>query len=158
MGIPTNGAPLTSGGYSTLQVGTDLGYGQAAVIADVNGDGKPDLILTYILAGAPTDPSGIAIYLNNGTSNPFGNVTPIRLLVGQSVEAVAVADFNGDGKLDLVAAVSDSALVQNDLYVYLNTGSASAPFGSPQTLQTDSDLGGGCLSVTVGDVNGDGLP
>jgi hypothetical protein len=155
----TNGAPLTSGNYSTLQIGTDLGYGQGAVIADVNGDGKPDLILTYLVAEiSTTDPSGIAIYLNNGTSNPFGNGTPLRLLVGQSVEAVAVADLNGDGKSDLVAVVSDSALVQNDLYVYLNTGSASAPFGSPQTLQTDSDLGGGCLSVTVGDVNGDGLP
>jgi hypothetical protein len=155
----TNGAPLTSGNYSTIQIGADLGYGQDVVIADVNGDGKPDLILTYIVAGnSTTDPSGIAIYLNNGTSNPFSNVTPLRLLVGQSVEAVAVADLNGDGKPDLVAVVSNSALTQNDLYVYLNTGSASAPFSNPQTLQPDNDLGGGCISVTVGDVNGDGLP
>jgi Bacterial Ig domain/FG-GAP-like repeat len=154
----TNGAPLTSGGYSTLQVGTDLGYGQAAVIADVNGDGKPDLILTYTLAGVSTDPSGIAIYLNNGTSNPFGSVTPIRLLVGQSVEAVAVADFNSDGKLDLVAAVSDMTLTQNDLYVFLNTGSNSAPFNGSQTLLPDGNLGGGCVSIGVADLNGDGFP
>ena len=155
----TNGAPLTSGNYSTIQIGTDLGYGQDVQIADVNGDGKPDLILTYIVAGtSTTDPSGIAIYLNNGTSNPFNNVTPLRILVGQSVEAIAVADLNGDGKPDLVAVVSNSGLTQNDLYVYLNTGSASAPFSNPQTLQPDSNLGGGCLSVSVGDVNGDGLP
>jgi len=153
----TNGAPLTSGNYSTIQIGTDLGYGQDIQIADVNGDGKPDLILTY-LTGQATDPSGIAIYLNNGTSNPFGKVTPLRLLVGQSVGAIAVADLNGDGKPDLVAVVSNAALTQNDLYVYLNTGSASQPFSNPETLQPDSDLGGGCLAVSVGDVNGDGLP
>jgi FG-GAP-like repeat len=112
----TKGAPLTSGNYSTIQIGTDLGYGQDARIADVNGDGKPDLILTYVVAGTtPTDPSGIAIYLNNGASNPFGNVTPLRLLVGQSIEAVAVADLNGDGKLDLVAVVSDATLTQSNL-------------------------------------------
>jgi hypothetical protein len=155
----TNGAPLTGGNYSTIQIGTDLGYGQDVQIADVNGDGKPDLILTYIVAEtSTTDPSGIAIYLNSGTSNPFNNVTPLRLLVGQSVEAIAVADLNGNGKPDLVAVVSNSSLTQNDLYVYLNTGSASAPFSNPQTLQPDSHLGGGCLSVSVGDVNGDGLP
>jgi hypothetical protein len=155
----TNGAPLTSGNYSTLQIGTDLGYGQDIQIADVNGDGKPDLILTYTVAEASsTDPSGIAIYLNNGTSQPFANVTPIRLLVGQSVEAVALADLNGDGEVDLVAVVSNSSLTQNDLYVFLNTGSATQPFSTPQTLQPDPDLGGGCLAVSVGDVNGDGLP
>jgi Bacterial Ig domain/FG-GAP-like repeat len=155
----TNGAPLTSGNYSTIQIGTDLGYGQDVKIADVNGDGKPDLILTYIVAEASnTDPSGIAIYLNNGTSNPFNNVTPLRLLVGQSVEAIAVTDLNGDGKPDLVAVVSNAPLTQNDLFVYLNTGSASAPFNGPQTLQPDTDLGGGCVSVNVGDMNGDGLP
>jgi hypothetical protein len=155
----TNGAPLTSGNYSTVQIGTDLGYWQDVSIADVNGDGKPDLILTYTVPGTTaTYPTGIAIYLNNGTSNPFANVTPLRLLVGQSVEAIAVADLNGDGSLDLVAVVSNSTLTQNDLYVFLNTGSASNPYGNPQTLQPDGDLGGGCLGVSVGDVNGDGLP
>lgn len=155
----TQGAPLTSGSYSTVQVGTDIGYGQDARIADVNGDGKPDLILTYTVASTiATDPSGIAIYFNNGTSDPFVNVAPVRLLVGQSIQAIAVADLNGDGKVDLVAVVSDSTLTQNNLYVFLNTGSASAPFANPQTLQPDSNLGGGCLGVSVGDVNGDGLP
>ncbi len=155
----TNGAPLTSGNYSTVQIGTDIGYGQDVKIADVNGDGKPDLILTYIVASTTaSDPSGIAIYLNNGTSDPFGGVTPVRLLAGETVEAIAVADLNGDGKLDLVAAVSDGPLVQNDLYVFLNAGSASVPYGNPRTLQPDSDLGGGCLGVSVGDVNGDSLP
>jgi hypothetical protein len=155
----TNGAPLTSGNYATVQIGTDIGYGQDIRIADLNGDGKPDLILAYIVAEASTtDPSGIAIYLNNGTSNPFGNVTPLRLLGGQSIEAIAVADLNGDGKADLVAVVSNPALTQNDIYVYTNTGSASAPFSNPQTLQPDTHLGGGCVSVSVGDVNGDGHP
>ena len=155
----TNGAPLTSGNYSTIQIGTDVGYGQDVKIADVNGDGKPDLILTYVIAGAaPTDPSGIAIYLNNGTSNPFGNVTPIRLLVGQTVYAIAVTDLNNDGKPDLAAVVSNAPVTQNDLYVYLNTGSSSQPFTNSQTLQPDNDLGGGCLGVSVADVNGDSLP
>ncbi len=155
----TNGAPLTSGNYTTMQVGTDLGYGQQAVIADVNGDGKPDLILTYTVS-TTGDPSGIAIYLNNGTSSPFSNVTPIRLLAGDSVEAITVADLRKDGLMDLVAAVSNSSLSTSGsgLYVFLNTGSSSQPYSSSQTLQPDNDLGGGCLDVSVGDVNGDGLP
>lgn len=153
----THGAPLTSGGYTTVQVGTDLGYGQAASIADVNGDGKPDLILSY-QGGSSGDPSGVAIYFNNGTSNPFDNVTPVRLLAGLSVQTITVADLNGDSKPDLVVSVSDPSGTQNDLYVFLNTGSTSAPFTSPQSLQWDNDLGGGCLGVAVGDVNGDGLP
>jgi FG-GAP-like repeat len=155
----TQGAPLTSGAYSTVQIGTDVGYGQDIKIADLNGDGKPDLILTYIVASASsTDPSGIAIYLNNGTSDPFANVTPLRLLVGQSVNAIAIADFNNDGKMDLVAAVSDQTLTQNDLFVFLNTGSSAQPFTNSQELQPDKDLGGGCIGVSVADLNGDGLP
>ncbi|HLZ07590.1 MAG TPA: FG-GAP-like repeat-containing protein, partial [Chloroflexota bacterium] len=155
----TNGAPLTSGGYSTVQIGTDLGYGQNAVIADVNGDGKPDIILTYEVAETlATDPSGIAIYFNNGSSNPFANVTPIRLLVGQSISAIAVADLNGDGRPDLIVSAASNANSTSTLYVYLNTGSASQPFATATTLEADQHLGGPCVGVTVGDVNGDGLP
>lgn len=154
----TQGAPLTSGNYTTVQIGTDLGYGQDTKIADVNGDGKPDLILTYTIAStAGTDPTGIAIYLNNGTSNPSGGVTPIRLLLGQSVEAIAVADLNNDGKLGLVATSSDSAVALQILNVFLNTGDSSQPFSSPQTLQSDADTRG-CLGVTVGDADGDSRP
>jgi hypothetical protein len=156
----TNGAPLTSGTYTTVQIGTDLGYGQDVKIADVNGDGKPDLILTYIAASTvATDPTGIAIYFNNGTSNPFANVTPVRLLVGQSVISIAVADLNQDGQPDLVATATDLTGAQNNLYVFLNTGSSSQPFANAQTLQPDADLGSGdCLGVSAADVNGDGLP
>jgi hypothetical protein len=155
----TNGAPLTSGGYTTVQIGTDLGYGQNAVIADVNGDGKPDIILTYMVAEInSTDPSGIAIYFNNGSSNPFANVTPVRLLAGQSVNAIAVADLNGDGKMDLVVSALGNLDATSTLYVFLNSGSASAPFGSFTTLEPDLDLGGPCEGITVSDVNGDGLP
>jgi len=155
----TNGAPLTSGGYSTVQIGTDLGYGQNAVIADVNGDGKPDIILTYEVAEIlATDPSGIAIYFNNGSSNPFANDTPFRLLVGQSISAIAVADLNGDGRPDLIVSAASNANSTSTLYVYLNTGSASQPFATATTLESDQHLGGPCVGVTVGDVNGDGLP
>jgi hypothetical protein len=155
----THGAPLTSGTYSTVQIGTDVGYGQDVKIADVNGDGKPDLILTYVLPSTlGTDPSGIAIYLNSGTSDPFANVTPLRLLVGHSVNAIAVADLTNNGKVDLVASVSDTNLATGTLYVFLNSGSPTQPYTNPQVLQPDNNLGGGCLGVTVGDVNGDGLP
>jgi hypothetical protein len=154
----TQGAPLTSGTYATVQVGSDVGYGQDTRIADVNGDGKPDLILTYTTPSAPTDPSGVAIYLNNGTSDPFGNVTPLRLLLGQSVYSVAIADLDHDGRPDLAATISDGAVSTQAVDVFLNTGSSSQPFSSSQTLQPDEHTGGGCLAVAAGDVNGDSRP
>jgi hypothetical protein len=58
----------------------------------------------------------------------------------------------------LIAAAFDPTALANNLSVFLNTGSASQPFGSPEVLQPDNDLGGVCLGVSVGDVNGDGLP
>ena len=154
----TQGAALTSGNYTTVQVGTDVGYGQDVKIADVNGDGKADLILTYGYGNDP-DPTGIAIYLNNGLSDPFAGVTPRRLLAGtQYVNAVAIADFDNDGKPDLAATISDAAVDEQSQAVFLNTGSSSQPFSSSQTLQPDANTGGGCLGIAAGDVNGDARP
>jgi Bacterial Ig domain/FG-GAP-like repeat len=155
----TNGAPLTSGGYSTAQIGTDLGYGRASAIADVNGDGKPDIILAYTEPNAPgTDPTGIAIYLNNGTSSPFNGVTPLRLLTGDSIQAITVADLTHDGLMDLVVSESVNNLATPALYVFLNTGNPSQPYTTAEMLKVDSDVGGGCSGIAVGDVNGDGRP
>lgn len=65
--------------------------------------------------------------------------------------AVAVGDFNGDGKLDLAVANYDPAVLANNTVSVL-LGNGDGTFGSPVSYVT----GLGALSVSVGDFNGDG--
>jgi hypothetical protein len=74
-----------------------------ALFVDVNGDGHPDLIIT---AGGVEHSRGDAllndrVYLNDGHGNfklaPAGTLPAD----GESTAAVAAADFDGDGKIDL---------------------------------------------------------
>jgi len=74
-----------------------------AVFLDVNGDGAPDL---FLAAGGVQHPQGDArlndrLYLNDGrggfTLAPAGTLPAD----GESTQAVAAGDFDGDGKADL---------------------------------------------------------
>ncbi len=67
--------------------------------------------------------------------------------VGRPPRSVAIGDFNGDGKLDFVAANPND----NTITVLLGNGSGgfTEAAGSPLTLNAP-------VSVTVGDFNGDG--
>jgi hypothetical protein len=148
----SNGGPLPSGALSE-NIGTAIGYGQAVAMVDVNGDGLPDLILAYLDLGVPGDPSGVAIYLNNGTANPFAGVSPLTLLVGHSAYAIAVADVNGDKKPDLVVA-TDATSVE----VFLNTGSRTQPYTTATTVTPPTNMSGNCYGLAIADLNADGLP
>lgn len=65
----------------------------ALATADVDGDGRPDLIV------ALPYPRAVAVLLNDGT----GNFVDVRLLpVGMEPMAVETGDVNGDGKVDIV--------------------------------------------------------
>ena len=79
----------------------------------------------------------------NGTFGPKQSfatgVTPV---------SVAVGDFNGDGKSDLVTG----DLASNTASVLLGNGNGT--FAARQSFAT----GAGPFSVTVGDFNGDGVP
>lgn len=66
--------------------------------------------------------------------------------VGSQPDAVAVGDFKGDGKADIVTANTSS----NTISVLVNNGDGT--FGAPQTYA----VGVGPVSVAVGDFNGDG--
>ena len=110
----------------------------AITLADVNGDGRPDLIMT-ISSG-----NSVAVFLGNGDGT-FQSA--LNSNANGSQYAVAVGDFNADGKPDLALIVAPGALG-----VMLGDGNGS--FAPPAQLFTwwnvDPD------SVAVGDFNNDG--
>lgn len=74
------------------------GYTQNAAAGDLNGDGKQDLILTNNNAQI-----GLTVLLGNGDGT-FGAPVSYPNDSGADSPSVVVADFDRDGRLDVVAA------------------------------------------------------
>ncbi len=137
------GDPLTqanaSASFQTLEEGNQHRYPNSVAVADVNGDGKPDLIVAY---GGNNSSVGVLLGNGNGTfqlAQTFGT--------GNRPTSIAVADVNGDGKPDLVVA--------NYTYsVSVLRGYGNGTFQNQTTFATS----GRPTSVAVADVNGDGKP
>jgi uncharacterized protein (TIGR03437 family) len=126
-------------GPPTYSTGSRIG---AVVLADFDGDGKPDV------AAAAGD---VWILLSKGGGS-FR--TPVRLPAptgnnsSPSEVILAAADFNGDGKQDLVVG----SPYGDGVYVYLGNGDGT--FQTPVLYTT----GGSVSSIAVADFNGDGKP
>ena len=113
----------------------------AAVFAvgDFNGDGKPDLVINDGTANT------IGVLLANGNGSFQTAHVNANLGPGFTAGVVAVADFNGDGKADIVATTSSG----NSLAIVLGNGDGT--FETPLIIPFP-----GPGSVSVGDFNGDG--
>ncbi len=106
-------------------------------VADVNGDGIPDLITMDGAASA-------MVLIGNGD----GTFQPPRLLLLNSVgppDGLAVADFNGDGKADLAVSNFGGG-------VQILQGNGDGTFRQAITYMAGSGPG----RLVVGDFNGDG--
>ncbi len=126
----------------------------SVVVADVNGDGKPDLVVANALANHLGVQSSVSVLLGNGDGTFQGAVT--YRSGGFGADSIAVADVNRDGKPDIVVANSCT----NTQFCGNSVGSAGILLGNGDgTFKAAVNYGSGgynARSVAVADLNGDG--
>ncbi len=124
-----------------------------AEVVDLDGDGVKDLLVADLGSFPPTDRRcGSVVWLRGGADGSF---TPVTLLkdVGR-VADVQAADFNGDGKLDLIVAAFGWQDTGQIILLENKTRDWKQPVFEPHIL----DHRHGAIHVPVWDLNGDGKP
>ena len=112
------------------------GSGQGIAIADVNGDGNPDIV-----AGG-----SVGILLGNGDGT-FRNGAPLPAVAsGILIWTFAAGDLNGDGKMDVVYADIENQVVAPLL------GNGDGTFRAGQTYAVEQLVD----SLILADYNNDG--
>ena len=114
-------------------------------IADVNRDGKPDLLV------ANGDDSSVSVLLNDGRRN-FITAPGSPFACGKGPNDIAVADMNGDGHPDLVIANTGTP------YITILLGDGKGGFKPSQHSPFATDSHPHVHGVAVGDFMGDGKP
>ncbi|WP_432167344.1 FG-GAP and VCBS repeat-containing protein [Streptomyces sp. bgisy031] len=136
---------------------TNDGFGWVSAYGDFNADGYDDLATSARYEDVDGDTDGGTVMIMWGSpSGLTGGTTiadPAVSSHDQWGKTLAAGDFDGDGKDDL--AVGSTAAT---VYVYKGGIAKTGTAGGRYTLKPPIQSGGGTgpLTLTAGDVNGDG--
>jgi gliding motility-associated-like protein len=123
----------------------DAGAGVTA--GDLNGDGKPDMLIKYGFGNA------FALAENTSVPGTISFGSPIAFS-RSSYGKIVIGDFNLDGKNDIALK---HGFFNDDIIMYINTDSdgvlTAADFSTQLIFETDLFAGG---TLNVADINGDG--
>jgi FG-GAP-like repeat len=139
------------GGRSLVQQGASMWSGNdpvAVAIADVNSDTKPDVIVTNAAE------SDVSVFIGQGDGS-LRAATPGFATGGSPSTRAVLADFNGDGFLDVV--ISDN---QSSIVLALGNGDGTfqaAPVTDIAVPAGSSNLGG-AISIASADFDGNLAP
>jgi hypothetical protein len=115
------------------------------IVADFNGDGVKDILVT-IESNTGAYGGSVIVLLGNGNGT-FGSNIVTAVPGGNALKQVVTGDFNGDGILDIAVANNGG----NSVVVLLGNGDG--------TFRSGSVLAAGTLPYGMGmtDLNGDGI-
>ena len=136
---------------SNLTTNDPTNWDPAASIGDLNGDGTPDVVVTWNYSG------NAWVFWNFSTPGTFSFTSELLHSWGNAAENyhLSLGDLNGDDLLDLAAPAG----------IYFNTGTPTVPsfnFSSPTAWNKSGGLGWDATSdqpphVFLMDANGDEL-
>lgn len=131
-----------------LEINSDTFDDPVAITAafgplDLNGDSYPDLVVANDYGDS------LAVLFGKGDLT-FQSPITLNLSVGSMPEGVVVADFNGDGHVD----IATSASFEDKVSVFVGLGSGT--FAAPQDVALGGDLLPSPSGIAVGDFNKDG--
>ena len=136
---------------ATVDFTTGLGPTYVA-ISDIDGDGKPDLVVANYNAGS------VSVLHNTTVSDSINTKSfakKIDFVVGTGPHALAIGDFNGDGKPDIVVANQGSSTIS----ILANQATTGKITSGSLAFHVDLPSNGESpYYVSVGNIDGDSLP
>ncbi len=121
----------------------------SVAIGDLDGDGKADLAVTNYSSNA------VSVYRNTssiGSINAASFAPKVDFTTGSGPFSASIGDLDGDGKPDLVVANRDN----NTVSVFRNTSISGSITSASFAPKVDFTAGGSPISVSIGDLDGDG--